>query len=114
LWFIDADSMIVDDPGLTSPRFLNQDDRIAVGDGLHAGHSVRQIAAPIGNNYETVYREIRRHSKPDGRYQPWWAHNQARLRRVAAELNDRPRKVLGDKTPAEAVKGGRGNLSPPN
>jgi len=28
-----------------------------------------------------VYREIARGSKPDGRYQPWWAHNQALLRR---------------------------------
>lgn len=28
-----------------------------------------------------VYREIERNAKPDGRYRPWWAHNQALLRR---------------------------------
>lgn len=34
LWFIDAGSMIVPDPGPISPRFLTQDDRIAIADGL--------------------------------------------------------------------------------
>nr|WP_199923537.1 IS30 family transposase [Streptomyces sp. NRRL F-5123] len=34
-----------------------------------------------GKSFQTVYREIRRNSKPDGHYNPWWAHNQALLRR---------------------------------
>jgi len=42
---------------------------------------IKQIAASIGKSFQTVYREIKRNSKPDGRYQPWWAHNQALLRR---------------------------------
>ncbi len=62
-------------------RFLTQDDRIAIADGLHAGDSIKHIAAVIGKSYQSVYREIRRNSKPDGRYQPRWAHNQALLRR---------------------------------
>ncbi len=81
LWFIDAGSMIVPDPGPISPRFLTQDDRIAIADGLHAKQSVKEIAASIGKSFQTVYREIKRNAKPDGRYQPWWAHNQALLRR---------------------------------
>jgi transposase len=81
LWFIDAGSMLVPDPGLISPRFLTQDDRIAIADGLHAKQSVKQIATLIGKSFQSVYREIKRGSKPDGRYQPWWAHNQALLRR---------------------------------
>ncbi|MEU5547720.1 IS30 family transposase [Streptomyces sioyaensis] len=81
LWFIDAGSMIVPDPGPISPRFLTQDDRIAIADGLHADQSVKRIAASIGKSFQSVYREIERNSKPDGRYNAWWAHNQALLRR---------------------------------
>ncbi|MEV0915903.1 IS30 family transposase [Streptomyces sp. NPDC049967] len=81
LWFIDAGSMIVPDPGPISARFLTQDDRIAIADGLHAEQSVKEIAASIGKSFQSIYREIRRNSKPDGRYNPWWAHNQALLRR---------------------------------
>jgi IS30 family transposase len=73
--------MIVPDPGPISPRFLTQDERIAIADGLQAGRSKKEIAASIGKSFQTVYREIRRNSMPDGRYQPWWAHNQALLRR---------------------------------
>jgi transposase, IS30 family len=36
LWFIDAGSVIVSEPGPISSRFLSQDDRIAIADGLHA------------------------------------------------------------------------------
>ena len=38
---------------------------------------MKAIAARIGKSYQTVYREIRRNHKPDGRYQPWYAHGQA-------------------------------------
>jgi transposase, IS30 family len=80
-WFLEAGGMLVPDTGPVSPRFLTQDDRIAIADGLHAGTAVKQIAVSIGKSFQTVYREVRRNSKPDGSYQPWWAHNQALLRR---------------------------------
>ncbi|MEI7032553.1 IS30 family transposase [Streptomyces pratensis] len=73
--------MIVPDGGPKSPRFLTQDDRIAIADGLRADQSVKRIASSIGKSFQSVYREIKRNSKPDGRYNPWWAHNQALLRR---------------------------------
>ena len=80
LWFIDAGSVsYVDTP--ISARYLNQDDRIEIADGLARGESVKSIAARIGKSYQSVYREIARNRKPDGRYQPWFAHNQAHLRR---------------------------------
>ena len=81
LWFIDAGSMTVPEPGPISSRFLSQLDRIAIADGLHAGTSLKVVAAGIGKSFQSVYREIDRNSKPDGTYQPWWAHNQAILRR---------------------------------
>nr|WP_231332037.1 IS30 family transposase [Actinomadura graeca] len=72
--------MIVADRPVSS-RFLCQDDRIAIADGLHAGRNAKEIAASIGKSFQTVYREIKRGGKPDGRYEPFWAHNQALLRR---------------------------------
>src|SRR5918993_1394596 len=81
LWFIDAGSVIIPEPRPISSRFLTQDDRIAIADGLAARVPVKEIAAGIGKSFQTVYREIARGSKPDGRYQPWWAHPQALLRR---------------------------------
>jgi IS30 family transposase len=80
-WFIEAGSMIVPDPGPISPRFLTQNDRIAIADGLQAKQTVKEIAASIGKSFQTVYREIKRNAKPDGGYHPWWAHNQFLLRR---------------------------------
>jgi hypothetical protein len=32
-----------------------------------------ETAGPIGTSFQMVYREIKRNSKPDGTYQPWWA-----------------------------------------
>jgi IS30 family transposase len=93
LWFIDAGSVAQPDRPI-SPRFLTQDDRIAIADGLHADESVKVIAARIGKSYQTVYREIARNSKPDGSYQPWWAHNRAFQQR------QRPKPVKLDTSPA--------------
>lgn len=80
LWFIDSGSVALPERPI-SPRFLSQDDRIAIADGLSAGRPVKTIAESIGKSFQTVYREISRNRKPDGRYQPWYAHNQATLRR---------------------------------
>jgi transposase, IS30 family len=80
LWFIDAGSVnYVETP--ISSRYLSQDDRIEIADGLVRGEPVKAIAARIGKSYQSVYREIARNRIADGRYQPWYAHNQAYLRR---------------------------------
>lgn len=68
-------------------------------DGLGRGESVKSIAARIGKSYQSVYREIARNSKPSGRYQPWYAHNQAYLRR----RRPRQRRLAGDAGLREAV-----------
>jgi transposase, IS30 family len=80
LWFIDAGSVrFVETP--ISSRYLTQDDRIEIADGLHRGERVKDIAERIGKTYQSVYREIARNRKPDGTYQPWYAHGQAYRRR---------------------------------
>jgi IS30 family transposase len=65
LWFIDAGSVrLVDTP--ISARYLTQDDRIEIADGLAAGQPVKVIAERIGKTFQSVYREIARNRKPDG------------------------------------------------
>lgn len=52
LWFIDAGSVkFIDAP--ISDRYLSQDDRIEIADGLDAGESVKAIAARIGKSYQS-------------------------------------------------------------
>jgi transposase, IS30 family len=80
LWFLDAGGVLLPDHPI-STRFLTQDDRITIADGLRAGRPVKTIASEVGKSFQTVYRELKRNSKPDGTYQPWWAHNQALQRR---------------------------------
>jgi IS30 family transposase len=101
LWFIDAGSVSFIERPISS-RYLNQDDRIEIAEGLAGGEPVKVIAARIGRSYQTVYREIGRNSKPDGRYHPWFAHNQAHLRRQRPKprrlaVDDGLRAVVADK-----------------
>ncbi|MFD8197496.1 transposase [Streptomyces wuyuanensis] len=63
-------------------RYLTQDDRIMIAEGLLASRTAVQIAEDIDMHPSTVYREISRGRGPDGRYNPWWSHNQAVLRRA--------------------------------
>ena len=100
LWFIDAGRVsFIETP--ISPRYLSQDDRIEIADGLSRGEPVRQIAARIGTSYQSVYREIARNRKPDGRYQPWYAHNQAYQRR----RRPKPRRLSVDTELRQVVAG---------
>ncbi|MGE3445863.1 MAG: IS30 family transposase [Acidimicrobiia bacterium] len=80
LWFIDAGSVSFMETPISS-RYFSQDDRIEISDGLARAEPVKSIAARLGKSYQSVYREISRNRKPDGRYQPWYAHNQAHQRR---------------------------------
>ena len=76
-------------------------DRIEIADGRARGEPVKQIAARIGKSNQTVYRELARNRKSDGRYQPWFAHNQAYLRRRRVK----PRRFAVDAGLREAVAG---------
>src|SRR4029450_8200064 len=100
LWFIDAGRVsFIETP--ISPRYLSQDDRIEIADGLAQGEPVKAIAVRIGKTFQSVYREIARNRKPDGRYQPWYAHNRAYQRR----RRPKPRRFSVDAELAETVAG---------
>ena len=60
---------------------------------------MKAIAARIGKSYQSVYREIVRNRKPSGRYQPWYAHSQAYLRR----RRPKPRRFASDAGLRETV-----------
>jgi IS30 family transposase len=100
LWFIDAGRVAFTDVPI-SQRFLSQDDRIEIADGLMRDEPVKAIAARIGKSHQSVYREIARNSKPGGRYQPYYAHGQAHLRRRRPRI----RRLQSDAGLAAAVAG---------
>src|SRR4029450_1088279 len=63
LWFIDAGRVsFIETP--ISARYLSQDDRIEIADGLARGERVKLIAARIGKTFQSVYPEISRTPKP--------------------------------------------------
>ena len=88
-WFHHAGGVSIDEPPKVSARFLGLEDRIAIADGLRAYHPKTRIAAAIGKSLATVYREIGRNSRPNGHYDPYYAHNQAYL----ARRRERPTKL---------------------
>jgi transposase, IS30 family len=102
LWFIDAGSVSIIETTPISPRYFSQDDRIEIADGLASGEPVKAIATRIGKTFQSVYREIARNKKPDGSYQPWFAHNQAhgrrrRPKRRVFEADQQLRQVVAEK-----------------
>lgn len=82
-----------------SSRYLSQDDRIEIAEGLASNESVKVIAARIGKSFQSIYREIAKNRGPNGRYQPWHAHGQAYLRRARPKV----RRFASDEGLREAV-----------
>ena len=65
-----------------SPRYLSQDERVVIADGVRAGRSARSLASELGRSPSTVAREIRRNSDAlTGEYRPHAAHQQMLARR---------------------------------
>ena len=100
LWFIDAGSVTFIETPISS-RYLNQDDRIEIADGLARQEPVKSIARRIGKSYQSVYKEVARNRKPDGRGQPWYAHNRAHQRRQ----RPKPHALARDLVLREVVAG---------
>jgi len=108
LWFIDAGSVsFVETP--ISSRYLSQDDRIEIADGLGRKDPVKAIAVRIGKSYQSVYKDVARNRRPDGRYQPWHAHNHAHQRR----RRPKPYAMARDDVLRELVAGKLGKKRSP-
>jgi IS30 family transposase len=89
------------EPRPLSDRYLSQDERTVIADGLRAGWSIRRIAGQLQRSPSTVSREVRRNAAEEGRYTPYAAHRRAmdRLPRP------RPRKVAQDPDLLRVVQG---------
>jgi IS30 family transposase len=70
-------------PVVISDRYLSEDERLSISDGLQSRLSLRSIARSLGRDPGTVSREVNRNSDPDtGRYLPYRAQCRAAARRA--------------------------------
>lgn len=96
LQFIDAGSVSITETHPISSRYISQDDRIEIADGLAAGEPVTAIADRIGKSFQGIYREIARNRKPDKTYQPVVCPQSGSSATSAPEATDpRPKDVAG-------------------
>jgi IS30 family transposase len=84
-----------------SPRYLSQEERLAIADWQRQGLGVRAIAAQLRRAPSTISRELRRNRHPDGGYRPFEAHRQAVHRRG----KPRPRRLTVDGELRDLVSG---------
>ncbi len=78
-------------PVVISDRYLSEDERLSISDGLHSGLSLRSIATSLGRDPGTVSREVSRNSDPaTGRYLPY----RAQCRAVARRARPKPGKLV--------------------
>jgi IS30 family transposase len=93
---------ITDSQTSISARFLSEDERVTIADGILAGHTVRAIAANLGRSPSTISREIRRNQDPkSGIYHPHRAQLRTAGRRARPKagklaLNDELREFVQD------------------
>jgi len=106
-------------PSITPPshplseRYLSEDERIAIADGVVRGRSLRDIATELGRAPSTVSREIRRNRDTvTGAYRPFGAQQLAVARRPRpkpgklahdSELRDFVRDHLGKRWSPEQI-----------
>ncbi len=92
-------------PRSRSRRALSLAEREEISRGVVAGQSLRSIATSLGRAPSTVSREINRNDGLLRQYFPKGMDlsniHQNRLNAVARQLNERPRKTLNFRAPAE-------------
>ena len=66
---------------LGSDRYLSDQERIVIADGVRAGRSKRAIAGELGRSPSTVCREVLRNAEPSGEYRPHGAQQRMLTRR---------------------------------
>ena len=64
-------------PAVISPRYLSEQERIALADLHRTDRSIRSIATEMGRSPSTISKELRRNANAAGRYEPHGAHRQA-------------------------------------
>ena len=73
-------------PENAGPYYLGMQERIIIADRLHAGDTIRAIAAELGRAPSTISREVNKHRSPiTGDYQTYHADQQV------AQVRKRPK-----------------------
>lgn len=82
-------------PTPTHARYLSQNERLSIADGLANGDSLRKIAKNLNRNVATISREIKRnHNQASGRYDPYRANQYATIKRArpkTAKIHSQPK-----------------------
>ena len=95
-----------------SLRYLSEDERITIADGVRAGRSARTIAAELGRAVSTVARELQRNRGVDGEYRPHAAQAKMRARQprpkhrrlsIDAELRQLVQRYLDQRWSPEQI-----------
>jgi hypothetical protein len=96
-----------------SDRYLNQDERIVIADGIRAGLSRRAIAALLpGRAVSTVCREMARNRDQEtGNYRPHAAHRDAA--HVPSPASSRATRCCALTFSVCSIAGGAPSRSPP-
>lgn len=84
-----------------SARYLSEDERVMIGDGLRAGVTMTQIGLDLGRSTSTITREVDRNSDDAGRYRPFAAHRMS-LQRLA---RPKERRLTRDNALQSVVQG---------
>jgi len=69
-----------------SGRYLSDQERIVIADGMRAGRSKRPIAGELGRSVSTVCREVLRNAEASGEYRPHAAQQRMLTRRPRPKL----------------------------
>ena len=72
---------IMPPPVALSKRYLSDQERFVIADGVRAGRSKRSIAEELGRSASTVCREVERNSESSGEYRPHAAQQRMLARR---------------------------------
>ena len=64
-------------------------ERFVIDTLLRADYEQMDIAEILGRSSASISREIKRNSKPDGEYEPRFAHKQAKVRRQRSKIDSR-------------------------
>jgi IS30 family transposase len=72
--------------GSGSGRYLSDQERIVIADGLRAGRSRRSIAGELGRSVSMVCREVLRNAEVSGEYRPHAAQQRMLTRRPRPKL----------------------------
>jgi len=69
-----------------SGRYLSDQERIVIADGIRAGRSRRSVAGELGRSVSTVCREVLRNAEASGEYRPHAAQQRMLTRRPRPKL----------------------------